>query len=193
MTTMTTINYSTWIFKGESYIKLCDHDKVRKIRKEEHEEEVEKLVEHRDSWRSAYAYQEKKVDKAQLEIAKLKSIITSYENKITKYQEKIDIQGATIISLKTEVDVLEQLIEEEIYTPVIECELEPVIESELEPDIKPKLEETKICKGSRCGKKGVRKSVKDFICKRGKERIYCVVCRDYNRQKSIEHEERKKN
>ena len=185
MTTMTTINYSTWIFKGESYIKLCDHDKVRKIRKEEHEEEVEKLVEHRDSWRSAYAYQEKKVDKAQLEIAKLKSIITSYENKITKYQEKIDIQGATIISLKTEVDVLEQLIEEEIYTPVIECELEP--------DIKPELEETKICKGSRCGKKGVRKSVKDFICKRGKERIYCVVCRDYNRQKSIEHEERKKN
>ena len=181
MTTMTTINYSTWIFKGESYIKLCDHDKVRKIRKEEHEEEVEKLVEHRDSWRLAYANQEKIAHEGEIEIAKLKSIITSYENKITKYQEKIDIQGATIISLKTEVDVLEQLIEEEIYTPVIECELEP------------ELEETKICKGSRCGRKGVRKSVKDFICLRGKERIYCVVCRDYNRQKSIEYEERKKN
>ena len=28
---MTTINYSTWVFKGESYIKLCDHDKVRSL------------------------------------------------------------------------------------------------------------------------------------------------------------------
>ena len=184
MATMATINYSTWIFKGESYIKLCDHDKVRKIRKEEHEEEVEKLVEHRDSWRLAYANQEKIAHEGELKIAKLKSIITSYENKITKYQEKIDIQGATIMSLKTEVGVLEQLIEEEIYTPVIECELEP--------DIKPELEETKICKGSRCGRKGVRKSVKDFIGKHGKDRIYCVVCREYNRQKSIEYEERKK-
>ena len=177
---MATINYSTWVFKGESYIKLCDHDKVRQIRKEEHEKEVEKLVEHRDSWRSAYAYQEKKTHEGQIEIAKLKSIISEYESKLTETIDKIDFQEATIISLNGEINVLEKIVEDELYSPVIESELEPVVE--------PELEETKICKGSRCGRKGVRKSVKEFICKVGKERIHCVVCRDYNNKKSTKVE-----
>ena len=139
------------------YLKSWNNDLRRKY---------DKVVKERDSWKFAYSNQEKIAEEADLEITKvtkLKSIISDYENKITKYQEKIDIQGATIISLKTEVDVLEQLIEEELYSPVIECELEPI-------------KATQICNGLKC--KGKNQPLESFI-KNGKTLKNCKICRDH--------------
>lgn len=131
----------------ETYIKMQDErdDKWRREWDEKMEECTLNYEEQRSQWKLGYA--------------KLKSIITDYENKITKYLEKNDIQQATIISLKTEVDVLEQIIEEELYTPVIECELE-----------------TKKCNGLKC--KGQFQPLELFM-KKGKTLKNCKICRDH--------------
>ncbi len=131
----------------ETYIKMQEErdDEWRREWKEKMEECTLDYDEQRSQWKLGYA--------------KLKSIITDYENKITKYLEKNDIQQATILSLKTEVDVLEQIIEEELYTPVIECELE-----------------TKKCNGLKC--KGQFQPLELFM-KKGKTLKNCKICRDH--------------
>lgn len=167
-------NLSNLVLRTSEWIKQNMKDKDEQIKYLKSRDDdlrcrYDKVVKERDAWKLAYSNQEKIAEEADLEITKvtkLKSIISDYENKITRYLEKIDIQAATIISLKTEVDVLEQIIEEEIYTPVIECELEePVIECE-----------TKICKGLKC--KGKSQPLELFI-KNGKTLKNCKICRDY--------------
>lgn len=136
MTTMPHIQ--KFKYDGIWYVKESDFDELK------------------SQWKESYDTLHDFDDK---EFAKLKSIITDYENKITKYLEKNDIQQATILSLKTEVDVLEQIIEEELYTPVIECELE-----------------TKKCNGLKC--KGQFQPLELFM-KKGKTLKNCKICRDY--------------
>lgn len=152
MTTMTDKTYLRYPINGEWYVKESDFNEIIDERDKHWNRRVNK-------WKLAYSNQEKIAEEADLKIAKLKSIISDYENKITRYLEKIDIQQASILSFKTEVDVLEQLIEEEIYKPVIECELE-----------------TKICNGLKC--KGQFQPLESFI-KNGKTLKNCKICRDY--------------
>lgn len=162
MTTMSHILIEKVKYDGIWYIKESDfleqHTKWEKAN--------DSLVKEIYAWKLAYSNQEKIIEQADLEITKwndltefyddkvtkLKSIIADYENKITKYLEKIDIQQASILSMKSE--------------PVIECELEePVIECE-----------TKICKGLKC--KGKSQPLELFI-KNGKTLKNCKICRDY--------------
>ena len=148
-----------YIMTTMSYIQKVKYDGIWFIKESDFIELHTKWEKANDTWKLGYFKQEKIANEGDLQIAKLKSIITDYENKITKYLEKNDIQQATIISLKTEVDVLEQIIEEELYTPVIECELE-----------------TKKCNGLKC--KGQFQPLELFM-KKGKTLKNCKICRDH--------------
>jgi len=69
-----------------------------------------KLLKRDAEWTSAYNKLDEASYKDVVDVAKLKSIITDYENKITRYIDKIDEQEAIILTMTSE--------------PVIECELE---------------------------------------------------------------------
>ena len=160
-------NLSNLVLRTSEWIKQNMNDKDEQIKYLKSRDDdlrcrYDKVVKERDTWKLAYSNQEKIAEEADLEITKvtkLKSIISDYENKITRYLEKIDIQAATVISLKTEVDVLEQIIEEELYTPV----MEPI-------------KATQKCKGLKC--KGQFQPLELFI-KNGKTLKNCKICRDY--------------
>ena len=87
MTTMPHIQ--KFKYDGIWYVKESDFDKLK------------------SQWKESYDTLHDFDDK---EFAKLKSIITDYENKITTYIDKIDEQEAIILTMTSE--------------PVIECELE---------------------------------------------------------------------
>jgi len=87
MTTMPHIQ--KFKYDGIWYVKESDFDELK------------------SQWKKSYDTLHDFDDK---EFAKLKSIITDYENKITTYIDKIDEQEAIILTMTSE--------------PVIECELE---------------------------------------------------------------------
>ena len=161
------VSYTKHLFNGEWYVKQSDYKMLieemldlrdeywnRKIQEnvkkfEEWKLDYDKLHQEKKKWKLAYSNQEKIANEGDLKIAKLKSIIADYENKITKYLEKIDIQQATIISMKTE--------------PVIECDLEPT-------------KATQKCNGLKC--KGQFQPLELFM-KNGKTLKNCKICRDH--------------
>ena len=111
---MTTMSYiQKFKYDGIWYVKECDFDELKSKWKKSYDElhdfadkELNKVRKERDAWKLEYSNQEKWSEHESKKIAcwnemteryddkivKLKSIITDYENKITRYIDKIDEQ-----------------------------------------------------------------------------------------------------
>jgi len=104
-------NLTRIILRTNEWIKQNVNVEVHKKQLEkieEQEKKIEKLVEHRDSWRLSYANQEKIAHEGELEIAKLKESCKFYNKELSFVVDENEKLKEENEKLKEELKVLKE-------------------------------------------------------------------------------------